>query len=164
MTIWLKTIAWRHPDMPWKYETECDSESPGEWYYNRRKWELSQVTNGKDYDEMALIFAIELPNEVPYPAERDNSTLPPGLQAIRERAAMSGRLEVIQLLDLIETLAGALTEIQDEPKGTWHSTPGDPTKPSWEYYASCIEWCQDRARAALDKYRRFGQPKVERET
>jgi len=84
-------------------------------------------------------------------------TLPKGLQAVRDRAEFiaASRTDVPALLDLIETLAGALEEIHTEPKETWHGTPGDPTKPSWEYYASCIEWCQDRASTALDKYREF---------
>lgn len=61
----------------------------------------------------------------------------------RHRLAADALAVVVQLQE-------ALTEIRDEPKGTWHGEFYDKAVPSKDYYRSVIAWCQDRAARALD--------------
>ena len=83
-------------------------------------------------------------------------TLPPGLQAVRERAASAmrhhpdfGSTPIPRLLDLIETLAGALEGI-----GQHSGEDDDGVLDEWTE-AAAFDECKDIARAALDKYREF---------
>ena len=79
-------------------------------------------------------------------------TLPANLQAVRDTGvAWCTEKQFAALLDLIETLAGALEGIRE------HSGEDeDGVLDEWTE-AAAFDECKDISRAALDKYREFGE-------